>query len=138
MSYIKGTDQEQIAIFKRIVTMLQAGLHNLDQLAHKRDIAIGLGDYAEVLQASGREVGEKILDQLVNPQDLNDQIVDGIKSMRRVVVSSVRDIGTVKNAAMNGMVQTPWPSVEVQPTPPSEAPPEEDELGEELELSEEK
>ena len=139
MSYIKGTEQEQIAIFRRIVTMLQAGLQNIDKLAHKRDVAIGLADYAQVLQGSAREVGEKILEQMVDTEDLNAQIVHGIQSMRRVCVKSIRDIGTVKSVAMNGTAPfAPPPPVDVLPaTPLPEAPTEEDELGEELELTEE-
>ena len=137
MSYIKGTDQEQLAIFRRIVTMLQAGLGNIDKLAHKRDVAIGLADYAQVLQASGREVADKILEEMVDPEDLNSQIVHGIQSMRRVCVGAIRDIGIVKNVAMNGVVQVPPPPVEMQPVSPPEVPTEEDELGEELELTEE-
>ncbi len=136
MSNLIGTDLEQIAIFKRIVTMLQAGIGNIEKLAHKRDVAVGLADLAEVYQANGSQVGEKILEQMVDPQDLNDQIIHGIQSMRRVVVGAVRDIGTVKSAAMNGVAHAPAP-IETQPTPPPEAPPDEDELGEELELTEE-
>jgi|TARA_R110000824_G_scaffold239981_2_gene428628 hypothetical protein len=141
MSYIKGTDQEQIAIFRRIVTMLQAGLGNIDKLAHKRDVAIGLADYAKVLNDSGREIGEKILEGMADPDDLNAQIVHGIQSMRRVCVSAIRDIGTVKNAAMNGVAHTlvSLPVIPTQPASPpvADAPPDEDELGEELELTSE-
>lgn len=137
MSNLIGTDLEQIAIFKRIVTMLQAGIGNIEKLAHKRDVAIGLTDLAEVYKANGREVGDKILEQMVDPDDLNAQIIHGIQSMRRVVVGAVRDIGNVKNAAMNGVAHVPAP-VEPQPVAPvAVEPPNEDELGEELELTEE-
>lgn len=134
-SHLNATDQQQIAIFRRVKTMLEAGLANIDTLIHRRDVAIALGDYATVLAESGGEVGEKIMDKLVDPADLNAQIVFGIQSLRRVSVAAMRDLGDIKRIAMNGTAPpAAVPPAEV-PAPPSTD--EEDDFAEELELEEE-
>ena len=143
MTHLKATDQQQIAVFRRIVTMLQAQLNHIDTQTQRRDVSVALGDYAEILASDGGEIGEKLLEQMVDADDINAQIVFCIQSMRRVCVSAMRDIGNIKKEAMIGVA--PPETVPPAETPPTESPPEaepdveleDDELAEDLELTEE-